>query len=318
MITVVDINTIPLLAPLISEVLFSKIQTNLAAGKKVLLSLNRKGAMSTLLCRDCGWVARCPACDLLMRVHHTPENFLLCHFCEAKTSIPSQCPKCFSYNLIQSGARVQAVEEWIAKLFPDARRLLVEWNIQNLSQKSLDENEIFIGTQKITSLPIENLGLAAFLLLEADLAVPVYDIEEEVYGQVRYFSSRADEVVIQTRSPKLGLIQELTQANFRTFYQRIIQERKQFWLPPFQEMMAIYVKEKQESTLKQRVATLASMLISGAQNTTISITYDHLLIERRGGDYYQKIVVKWPDIMQFLEPFRSSLVQGRGIEVEWL
>ena len=49
-----------------------------------------------------------------------------------------------------------------------------------------------------------------------------------MYGQVRYFASRADEVVIQTRSPKLGLIQELTQANFRTFYQRIIQERKQF------------------------------------------------------------------------------------------
>lgn len=318
MITVVDINSIPLLQPLISEVLFSKIQMNLAAGKKVLLSLNRKGAMSTLLCRDCWWVARCPACDLLMRVHHTPENFLLCHFCEARSSLPWQCPKCSSYNLIQSGARVQAVEEGIAKLFPDAKRLLIEWNVQNLSQKSLDDNEIFIGTQKITSLPIQNLWLAAFLLLEADIAVPVYDIEEEIYGQVRYFASRADEVVIQTRSPKLWIIQELTQANFRTFYQRIIQERKQFRLPPFQEMVAIYVKEKQESTLKQRVATLASMLISGASNTDTSITYDHLLIERRGGDYYQKIVIKSPDILQFLEPFRSSLVQGRGIEVEWL
>jgi len=111
MITVVDINSIPLLQPLISEVLFSKIEANLAKGKKILLSLNRKGAMSTLLCRDCGWVARCPACDLLMRVHHTPENFLLCHFCEARSSIPLQCPKCSSYTLIQSGARVQAVEE---------------------------------------------------------------------------------------------------------------------------------------------------------------------------------------------------------------
>lgn len=83
-------------------------------------------------------------------------------------------------------------------------------------------------------------------------------------------------------------------------------------------MVAIYIKEKQESTLKQRVATLASMLISGAENTTTSITYDHLLIERRGGDFYQKIVIKSPNMLQFLEPFRSSLVQGRGIEVEWL
>jgi len=318
MITVIDINTIPLLQPLISEVLFSKIQTCLATGKKVLLSLNRKGAMSTLLCRDCGWVARCPGCDVLMRVHHIPENFLLCHFCEARASLPSQCPKCMSYNLIQSGARIQSVEEGIAKLFPESKRLLIEWNIQQLSQKSLQENDIFIWTQKITSLPIDNLWLAAFVLLEADLAVPVYDIEEEVYGQVRYFCSRADEVVIQTRSPKLWLIQELTQGNFRTFYQRVIQERKQFWLPPFQEMIAIYIKEKQESTLKQRVATLASMLISGTENTQTTVTYDYLLVEKRWGEYYQKILIKSPDILWFLEPFRSSLVKGRGIEVEWL
>ena len=126
MITVIDINTIPLLQPLISEVLFSKIQTTLQSGKKVLLSLNKKGAMSTLLCRDCGWVARCPKCDLLMRVHHTPENFLLCHFCESRGALPSQCPACMSYNLIQSGARVQTVEEGVAKLFPTHKRLLVE------------------------------------------------------------------------------------------------------------------------------------------------------------------------------------------------
>jgi hypothetical protein len=46
-------------------------------------------------------------------------------------------------------------------------------------------------------------------------------------------------------------------------------------------MIAIYIKEKQESTLKQRVATLASMLISGAENTQTTVTYDYLLVEKR-------------------------------------
>lgn len=46
-------------------------------------------------------------------------------------------------------------------------------------------------------------------------------------------------------------------------------------------MIAIYVKEKAESTLKQRVATLASMLITGATDTSTTITYDYLLVERR-------------------------------------
>ncbi len=82
MITVIDMNQIRPVKPLISEVLFGKIEQMMKDKKKVLLSLNRRGAMSTLVCRDCGWSARCPSCDLMMRVHMKPERFLLCHFCE--------------------------------------------------------------------------------------------------------------------------------------------------------------------------------------------------------------------------------------------
>jgi hypothetical protein len=83
-------------------------------------------------------------------------------------------------------------------------------------------------------------------------------------------------------------------------------------------MVAIHIKEKQESTLKQRVATLASMIMEAAKNSATSVTYDHLLMERRGGEFYQKILIKSSDILSFLEPFRSNIVQGRGVEVEWL
>jgi primosomal protein N' (replication factor Y) len=102
MITTVDMNQIRSVKPLISEVLFVRIGETLARGEKVLLSLNRRGAMSTLVCRDCGWSARCPSCDLMMRVHLRPEHCLLCHFCESRKSIPDKCPQCQSYNLVQS------------------------------------------------------------------------------------------------------------------------------------------------------------------------------------------------------------------------
>ena len=82
MITVIDLNLIPSPHPLISQVLIDKIEKNLSEGKKILLTLNRRGAMSTLVCRDCGWAARCPSCDMMMRVHHNPERKLLCHLCE--------------------------------------------------------------------------------------------------------------------------------------------------------------------------------------------------------------------------------------------
>lgn len=319
MITVVDLNLVRCEMPLISEVLVAKMQKNLSEGKKVLLTLNRRGAMSTLVCRDCGWAARCPSCDLLMRVHHNPQNFLLCHLCENQWRIPDACPKCNGNHLVESWSRVQSIDASIRKLFPNTGILLVEKDANTVTQKSLKECDILIGTQKITSLPVENIWLTAFLLVESDLSVPTYNIEEEVYSQVKYFLSKSEEVILQTRSPKLRLIQDLVSSNFRTFFQRTIAERKQFNLPPFVQMVVIHIGEASESTLKSRMATLASAMIETAkQSPTIAITYDHLLSDRRQGKYYQKILIKWPDVLGFLEPFRKQLVRGRDIEVEWL
>lgn len=274
--------------------------------------------MSTLVCRDCGWAARCPSCDLMMRVHLHPEHCLLCHFCQAKSTISDKCPKCNSSHLVQSGARVQSIDVSIRELLPQARVLLIE-DLNKVTPKILEVHNIFIGTQKISSLPIENLGLTAFLLVESDLAVPDYDIEESVYHQIRHFFSRSREIILQTRSPKLPIIAEVTGGNFRTFFQRTVSERKQFHLPPFTEMVTIYISDSSESLVKQRIASTASSMIESAKVTPdTTVVYDNLLTEKRAGKYRQKIIVRTKNMMAFLEPFRSQLVRGRGIEVEWL
>lgn len=311
-------NQIRPLKPLISEVLFGRMQETLERGEKILLSLNRRGAMSTLVCKDCGWAARCPSCDLMMRVHMKPEHCLLCHFCEAKSSIPDRCPKCSSYHLVQSGARVQAIDVSVRELLPEAKILLIE-DLNKVTTKMLAEYDIFIGTQKISSLPIENLGLTAFLLVESDLAVPDYDIEESMYHQIRHFFSRSRDIILQTRSPKLPLIVDVTSGNFRSFFQRTVSERKQFHLPPLTQMVTIHISDTTENLVKQRIASTASSMIEAAKNTPdTTVIYDHLLVERRAGKYCQKILVRSKNLVPFLEPFRAQLVRGRGIEVEWL
>ncbi len=309
MITVIDMNQIRPVKPLISEVLFGRMQETLARGEKILLSLNRRGAMSTLVCKDCGWAARCPSCDLLMRVHLKPEHCLLCHFCETKGTIPDLCPKCSSSHLLQSGIRVQSIENSVRDLLPDKKILLVE-DLNKITPKILSEYDIFIGTQRISSLPIENLGLVAFLLVESDLAVPEYDVEEDMYHQIRHFFSRTRDIVLQTRSPKLPLIADVVNGNFRSFFQRTIVERKQFNLPPVVQMVTVYITDSSESIVKQRIAGTASALIESAKNIPgTSVVYDHLLVERRAGKYRQKILIRSPNIIAFLEPFRAQLVR---------
>lgn len=318
MITVIDMNQIRSVKPLISEVLLTRMRETLGRWEKILLSLNRRGAMSTLLCKDCWWAARCPSCDLFMRVHVKPEHSLLCHFCEAKWTIPEKCPKCSSYNLIQGGTRIQSIDMNIREILPEARILLIE-DLSKVTPKILAEYDIFVGTQKISSLPIEHLGLVAFLLVESDLAVPDYDIEEDIYNQVRHFFSRSRDIILQTRSPKLRIITDVMSGNFRSFFQRTVAERNQFRLPPFTQMVTIHISDSSENLVKQRIASMASSMIEAAKKTPETlVVYDHLLTEKRAGKYCQKILVRCPNMLAFLEPFRAQLVRGRGIEVEWL
>lgn len=213
---------------------------------------------------------------------------------------------------------MQAVDISIRELFPATKILLIE-DLGKVTTKMLAEYDIFIGTQKISSLPIENLGLTAFLLVESDLAVPDYDIEESMYHQIRHFFSRSRDIILQTRSPKLPLITDVTSGNFRSFFQRTMTERKQFHLPPFAQMVTIHISDATENLVKQRIASTASSMIEAAKNIPdTSVVYDHLLVERRAGKYRQKILVRSKNLMTFLEPFRSQLVRARGIEVEWL
>lgn len=204
------------------------------------------------------------------------------------------------------------------ELLPEARILLID-DLSKITQKILEDHDVFIGTQKISSLPIANLGLTAFLLVESDLAVPDYDIEESMYQQIRHFFSRSRDIVLQTRSPKLPLIEDVTSGNFRSFFQRTMSERKQFHLPPFTQMVTIYITDTTENLVKQRIASTASSMMEAAKNSIdTTVIYDHLLIEKRAGKYRQKILVRTPNMLAFLEPFRAQMVRGRGIEVEWL
>jgi primosomal protein N' len=52
---------------------------------------------------------------------------------------------------------VQSIDASIRKLFPNTGVLLVEKDSNTVTQKSLKEADILIGTQKITSLPVENI-----------------------------------------------------------------------------------------------------------------------------------------------------------------
>ena len=143
-----------------SRALQSAIKDTLAQNQQVVLFINRRGAANFILCRDCGYVAKCQQCDAPL-AHHliNSQPTLLCHHCGAKDTAPSLCPKCHGSRVKTMGTGTQKVEMEAKKLYPDAGLARLDSDIAPQpkdQQKIIDafvkkEIDILITTQIIFS-----------------------------------------------------------------------------------------------------------------------------------------------------------------------
>ena len=78
-------------APCSLAALTRALQEELSQGRKAVLLLNQRGFAKFLLCRECGFVPKCPHCDTSL-TYHERGNFLACHHCGYRQASPRGVP----------------------------------------------------------------------------------------------------------------------------------------------------------------------------------------------------------------------------------
>ncbi|MBR5355304.1 MAG: primosomal protein N', partial [Lachnospiraceae bacterium] len=63
-----------------TPLLLNKIGEKLSKGEQIILLQNRRAYFTYVMCPDCGWVAKCPNCDVSLKYHYKTDA-LLCHHC---------------------------------------------------------------------------------------------------------------------------------------------------------------------------------------------------------------------------------------------
>jgi len=162
------------------------------------------------------------------------------------------------------GIGTQKVEEAIHTLFPGANIFRMDSDYLGKTTRKRDalkymhEADIIIGTKMMTTgFDFPDIGLIGIVLLEQELHIPVYDIEERVYTTVKQLIGRGGrqgkktDIVIQTAAPENEMVKNILELNYRDFFTKTLHERKLFKYPPFFEYVVIqyrhtYQKEVQE------------------------------------------------------------------------
>ena len=238
-----------------SGALKEEIEKCLSADKQAILFLNRRGYSQTVICKECGYVAKCEACDVSL-TYHRDEECLKCHYCGMKYNMLSACPDCGGKKLTYAGTGTQRVVADLQKLYPTARILRMdndttsgkEGHYKILKTFAEKKADILVGTQMIAKgHDFPSVTLVG--ILDADMSLHFTDYRSgertfQLITQVAGRSGRAEEkgkVVLQTFDPENDVLRFATSYDYEGFYENEISLRAAMAFPPFSKIVRVLV-----------------------------------------------------------------------------
>ncbi|MGX4645181.1 primosomal protein N' [Holzapfeliella sp. JNUCC 80] len=307
----------------LSDELISGIKQTIAKKQQVILLLNRRGYANFMLCRDCGYVLKCPHCDISLTLHKDTQQ-MKCHYCGYETGIPKQCPECQSTRIKFFGSGTQKIEELLQQLIPESTILRMDVDTTRKKgghQKILDafgnhEADILLGTQMIAKgLDFENVTLVGVINADSGLSFPDFRSSEKTFDLLTQVSGRAGraslpgKVLIQTYNPDHYAIQLAKHHNYEGFYQKEMAIRRQGQYPPYFYLNLITVTSKLEQKAAMAAFKIKSLLKKELSQQALILGPTPQAVTRLKDHYYYQILIKYkvePKLYSVLNTIRMQ------------
>lgn len=241
--------------------------------EQIMLFLNRRGYAGFVSCRSCGFVMKCPHCDVSLSQHLGGR--MVCHYCGYETVQPKKCPSCSSPYILGFKAGTQQIEQQLYKRFPGIKVLRMDADTTRtrdsyekiLTAFSEGEADVLAGTQMIVKgHDFPNVTLVGVLAADLSLNDSDYRAGERTFQLLTQAAGRAGrgskpgEVLIQTYKPDHYSILKAARQDYEAFYEEEILYRELGSYPPAAHMMAILITasdEKRGEALSRKIAEAA-------------------------------------------------------------
>ncbi len=304
---------------IISRRLQEELERVLSLGQQAILFLNRRGAASCVLCRDCGFVAICDRCDMPLTYHST-ERILLCHYCGQQRPVLQFCPTCKSSGIRYFGLGTEKVQDTIQRSFPHAR--LLRWDRDTAKNRHAHEQlldrfanreaDILVGTQMIAKgLDLPGVTLVGVVSADIALNMPDFSAPERAFTLLTQVAGRAGRgaeagrVIVQTFNPQNLCIDAASRHDYSEFYALEIETRRRYGYPPFRQFVKFTYSHANRHRCQNEALLLCESLTNwierlGLEDTDV-IGPAPALMERIRGKYRWQMIVRGPDLHPLMQ-----------------
>lgn len=322
-----------------SRRLQNRLEERLGKGQQSMLFLNRRGYAGFISCRSCGYVCKCPHCDVSLSEHKNGK--LVCHYCGYEQPAVTLCPSCGSRYIAGFRAGTEQIEEQLKRMYPKARVLRMDADTTRtkdsyekiLAAFSNREADILVGTQMIVKgHDFPDVTLVGILAADLSLSMSDYRAGERTFQLLTQAAGRAGrgekpgEVIIQTYQPEHYSICYAAKQDYEGFYREEMTYRELLAYPPASHILSVQTASEKEEEAKAaaREAAAAAKALAEQWETpdslrpgqipdTVIIGPAPALIGKINDIYRYGVYIKNKDYGKLVE-IRNSIERLRALQ----
>jgi len=310
----------------LSRRLVETVEGALRSEEQAILFLNRRGAATFVLCRECGRSVQCLGCSVSM-VEHAELEGLSCHYCGYWRPPPHSCPYCGSLHIRGLGLGTQRLEGMVRKLWPEARVLRLDRDsarghdayFEILEAFASRRADILVGTQLVArGLDLEAVTMVGVVDADLPLHFPDYRSAEAAFALVTQVAGRAGRsgrparVVVQTSNPDHYSLRHAQSGDYEAFYLDELPSRQAFGFPPYAQLAVLTYEhhddDRAAATAREGAEALAAALVRERVDGVRLQGPSPAFIHRLRGEYRWQLTLRG----ERLERARRLAPRGRG------
>jgi len=298
--------------------------------EQALLFINRRGFAGFVLCRECGFVVRCPSCDVSLTLH-MDRQVMCCHYCAREEPVPQTCPGCGGTKIRYFSAGTQRVEDEVRKLYPSVSFIRMDSDTTS-GRRSHDlyyrqfrdrTANILIGTQMIAKgFDFPDVTLVGVVAADTTLNLPDFRAPERTFQLLTQVAgrtargSRGGKVLVQTYHPLHYSILAAAKHDYQSFFEAELENRRQLDYPPFSEIVRFLFSGDNETTVFEAAAWLTDLLESGIDEAEL-LGPAPASLYRIKGQYRVQTIVKGKGLSRLSPVIKKLILEFHDHKPPW-
>ncbi len=302
-----------------SDLLLDKIKDRLAKKEQIILLLNRRGHSTFINCKNCGYVYKCPHCDISL-TYHKSNNTLRCHYCGYTVLKKDSCPNCNEDGLSYMGLGTEKLELELNKLFPDARIVRMDKDTtankgshsKIINDFSNFKYDILLGTQMISKgLDFPKVSLVGVINADTTLNIPDYKSNENTFALLNQVAGRAGrkdilgEVIVQTFNIDNATLNYVKNNDYLTYYNYEMNIRKILKYPPYVYLCSLKVVSKDYEEGSREANKIKEYLKNKLKNNELVLGPTTSLLFKIKNSYRFQIIIKYKKEQDLIEVLKE-------------